>query len=171
MHNRQPVYEHGFTVNPLAYVDFGTSTMTAIGILGRYLGLFLWPGTLSCDYSYSQIPLFGSGAGATLWAIGVLFGFAGLAFWLWRKRAAIPLIVGAMVWAAVMILPTSNLFVKIGTIMADRFVYLPMTGLAIALVAGFVALAGRYTVKPAAVPAAFLGTRSSACRPTSMIGP
>lgn len=151
VNQRFPGYEHGYTVNPLAYVDIGTATMTAIAILGRYVGLFFWPGTLSCDYSYSQIPLFGSDAGATIWAVITLLAFAGATFWLWRRRAVLPLVGGGLLWAAVMILPTSNLFVKVGTIMAERFLYLPMTGLAVAAVAGLLALAERYAVRPATV--------------------
>jgi hypothetical protein len=34
--------------------------MTAIKVLGHYLALLVYPATLSNDYSYNQIPLFGT---------------------------------------------------------------------------------------------------------------
>lgn len=45
--------------NPLAApsVDFWTARLTAIKVIGKYFRLLLWPQTLSCDYSYNQIPI------------------------------------------------------------------------------------------------------------------
>jgi len=36
-----------------------TARMTAVKVIGRYVGLWLWPARLSFDYSYNEIPLFG----------------------------------------------------------------------------------------------------------------
>jgi tetratricopeptide (TPR) repeat protein len=45
--------------NPLAMpsVGFWTARITAIKVIGRYFWLLLWPQQLSCDYSYNQIPI------------------------------------------------------------------------------------------------------------------
>jgi len=45
--------------NPLAApsVSFLTARITAIKVIGKYFWLLLWPQQLSCDYSYNQIPI------------------------------------------------------------------------------------------------------------------
>ncbi len=45
--------------NPLAKpgVSFLTARITAIKVIGKYFWLLLWPQQLSCDYSYNQIPI------------------------------------------------------------------------------------------------------------------
>ncbi len=45
--------------NPLAMpgVSFLTARITAIKVIGKYFWLLLWPQQLSCDYSYNQIPI------------------------------------------------------------------------------------------------------------------
>jgi tetratricopeptide (TPR) repeat protein len=45
--------------NPLAMpsVSFLTARITAVKVIGRYFWLLLWPRQLCCDYSYNQIPI------------------------------------------------------------------------------------------------------------------
>ncbi|MGD1019669.1 MAG: DUF1736 domain-containing protein [Verrucomicrobiia bacterium] len=45
--------------NPLVKpgVGFLAARMTAIKVIGKYFWLLLWPQQLSCDYSYNQIPI------------------------------------------------------------------------------------------------------------------
>ena len=58
-----------FLDNPLVGAGFRTSRLTAIAILGKYLGLLVWPARLSADYSYHQIPLFSWSLGSwTFWS-------------------------------------------------------------------------------------------------------
>ncbi|NQU12129.1 DUF1736 domain-containing protein, partial [bacterium] len=46
-----------FVDNPLIIADFWAARLTAIKVIGKYFWLLLWPQTLSCDYSFDQIPV------------------------------------------------------------------------------------------------------------------
>jgi len=143
-----------FVNNPIADAGRFEGAMTAAKVAGKYLGLVVWPAGLSCDYSYPQIPLYGGGGweDAKAWlALGTVAGLA-LAGWGLRRRA--PLAAGGLAWAGLMFLPVSNLLVPIGSIMGERFMYLPMTGLAATLAVGLLAAARRM---PGARVAVWLG--------------
>jgi tetratricopeptide (TPR) repeat protein len=125
-----PVYGQFFVDNPIAFAGRFQGVMTALGVMGRYLGLLVLPYTLSCDYSYNEIPLFGEGAhwwlGLYAWiSLAVVAGLVWAAVRGWRRHAV-------FTWGALffflMLLPTSNLLVPIGSIMAERFLYLPSIG-------------------------------------------
>jgi pentatricopeptide repeat protein len=102
---------------------------------------------LSIDYSYRQIPVAGSGAGVALGVVG-LVGLT-LAVWaLVRVRATRPALFFLGAFALVAVLPSSNLLRLIGSIMAERFLYLPLVGVAgvtALLVDGWASTAGRRT--------------------------
>jgi hypothetical protein len=114
-----------------------------------FLGLFLWPARLSADYSYNAIRLFGWRASnwedaKALIALAVCLGAALLAVLLavrWRRTGK-PLLF-FLVFFFVALSPTSNLIVLIGSIMAERFLYLPSVGLAGCVVAAIHALGQR----------------------------
>jgi len=131
------------SANPLVSAGFWTARLTAVEIMGKYLWLFLWPARLSADYSYNAVPVFG-----------------------WRLRKAIlPSLRRDRMGRALIyfpgfffltLLPASNLIILIGSIMAERFLYLPSVGLAGCIVAA-VSVAGRRLQFPrrAAAPAAW----------------
>ena len=121
-----------FTDNPLAGADFWTARVTAIKIIGKYLYLLVWPANLSYDYSYNEIPLFGWSL--THWedwkAILSLIACAGaavVAIRSWRRHKPVFFFI-AFFFATLS--PTSNLVIMIGSIMAERFLYLPSIGFA-----------------------------------------
>jgi tetratricopeptide (TPR) repeat protein len=118
-----------FTDNPIVGADFWTGRMTAVRVLGRYVGLLLWPARLSCDYSYGQIPLV---TGTGLW-LAALMTIAALtsAVLLWRSSRTGFFVAGS---ALLVLLPVANLLFPIGTIMAERFLYLPSIAFAAAVV-------------------------------------
>ncbi|HEX4150546.1 MAG TPA: hypothetical protein VHY20_16225, partial [Pirellulales bacterium] len=124
------------TDNPTALSGFWTREMTAVKVLGYYLELTFWPARLSCDYSYNQIPAFGwswSGADLDAWlglAMVALLSVAALASW--RRLPAVFFFLG---FAFITLLPVSNLVITIGTIMGERFMYLPLVGILGALAA------------------------------------
>lgn len=126
-------YEFPFTDNPITGADFPTGRLTAVGVMARSLGLIAWPARLSSDYSYRQIPLATGkledwiawlAVAATAAAVAVLFR---------RNRTAFFF----ACFAFFTYLPASNLLFPAGTIMAERFLYLPSIG-----VMGCVVLAG-----------------------------
>jgi hypothetical protein len=108
-----------FYDNPITGAPWLLGRLTALYVMGKYLALLVWPASLSCDYSWNQIPT-GIPAAAAWFAL----------FPIRRHRTAI-FLAGA---AFLVFLPTSNLLFPIGTIMAERFLYLPSIAFAAALV-------------------------------------
>ncbi len=136
-----------FSENPLVSASLWTARFTAVEVVGNYRWLFLWPAHLSADYSYNGVPLFGWRASnweeaKALFALAAALGAALLAVLAAigpRRTGKPPLF--SLVLFFVALLPASNLIVLIGSIMAERFLYLPSVGLAGAVVAVACALA------------------------------
>ena len=128
-----------FTDNPLGGADFLTARFTAVKVLGRYLWLLLWPARLSCDYSYNQIPLVSwSFRSWEDWqaVVSLMVYLVAAALAVYSYRRARPVFFFIAFFFAAMA-PTANLFLLIGTIMAERVLYLPSVAFA-----GCVAWAG-----------------------------
>jgi tetratricopeptide (TPR) repeat protein len=123
-----------FSENPLIGADFWTARLTAVKVIGKFLWLFLWPAHLSADYSYNAIPL-ATGAGSLAILLMLVCAIALVIRW----RAANPPLFFFVGFFFVALLPASNLIVIIGSIMGERFMYLPSLGLA-----GCVIIAIRY---------------------------
>jgi tetratricopeptide (TPR) repeat protein len=138
-----------FLENPLMSAGFWTARLTAVKVIGKYLWLFVWPARLSADYSYNAVPLFSwhpaewEDAKALI-ALAVCLGAALLAVCWYRTRKPLFFF---LAFFFVALAPTSNLAILIGSIMAERFVYLPSIGLAGCVVAAIWAL-GRPVSRP-----------------------
>jgi protein O-mannosyl-transferase len=119
-----------FWDNPIAGADFWTAKLTALKVIAKYLGLLVWPARLSSDYSYAQIPLATGSAGDWLaWmAVAAVAASTALA---WRYQRALFFLAGM---AFLTFLPASNLLFPIGTIMAERLLYLPAIAASAAIV-------------------------------------
>jgi len=128
-----------FTDNPIAGADFWTGRLTALKVIARYFGLIVWPGILSADYSWAQIPL--ANGSLTDWiAIAAALALLPLTVVLYRwNRAAFFFFCVGLVWLA----PVSNLLFPTGTLMAERFLYLPALGVIACLVPAIYAVAER----------------------------
>jgi protein O-mannosyl-transferase len=142
IHQRRSMFQKSrpvqmpFVDNPILGADFVTSRLTAIKVFGRSLGLLLWPRKLSCDYSFNRISfvdwhmrrledvqaLAGLAAMIALVAIGIFC---------WRRHRLVSFWIG---FALLTYLPTSNFLIPIGSIMAERFLYLPSIGFAACIV-------------------------------------
>lgn len=150
-----PAAHVSFADNPLLGADFWTARLTAIKIIGNYLWLLLWPASLSCDYSYNQVPL-------VTWrfhtwedwkaiiGLAVCLIAAGVTGLCYRRHKPVFYFI-AFFFAS--LAPTANLVLLIGSIMAERFLYLPSIGLAGCLVVAIFAAGSRLSAKWAA-PAA-----------------
>jgi hypothetical protein len=106
--------------------------LTAIKVIGKYFWLLLWPQRLSCDYSYNQIPLVSLRFNTwedwkALIALAAMVAVLVVAIRNWRRNK--PLFFFIMFFF-VTLFPVSNLFRIIGSIMAERFMYLPSIGFA-----------------------------------------
>lgn len=139
-----------FMENPLVGAGYLTARLTAVKVIGKLLWLFVWPARLSADYSYNAIPLFGWRFFAwedakALIALAVCVGAALLAL-RWRRTRK-PLFF-FLAFFFVALLPTANLVILIGSIMAERFAYLPSVGLVGCAVVAFHELARRFSLKP-----------------------
>jgi tetratricopeptide (TPR) repeat protein len=122
--NSSPAAEFPFTDNPIGYAGWLTGRLTAIEVTARYLWLTIWPAKLSCDYSYSQIPLASGTAGDWLMC-GIVLAVAGAVVLLYRWNRTCFFLA---CFAFLNFVPASNLVVPIGTIMADRLFYVPCLG-------------------------------------------
>ena len=139
-----PVMRLFFTDNPIASAGFWSGRLTAIGVIGRQIALLIWPMRLSADYSYNAIPLANGLTGAVAGGIAVLFAAAVLAVWGYRRDRKIFFLIMFGLGA---LLPTSNLLFPIGTIMAERFLYVPAIAFAGCIAAAFWALRGRIEIR------------------------
>ena len=135
--------EFAFVDNPIQGADFWTGRLTAIKVMARYLGLTLWPARLSIDYSYAQIPL-AQGALKDWPALAAVLVAALIVVALYRWNRTAFFLMG---FAALTFIPTSNLLFPIGSIMAERFLYLPMVGLLACLVMAIYAVGKRVPIK------------------------
>ena len=134
-----------FADNPLISAGFWTARITAVKVIGKYLWLFVWPARLSPDYSYNAVPLFGWHPAEwedakALMAFALCLGAALLAVRWYRTRKPLFFF---LAFFFVALAPTSNLVVLIGSIMAERFLYLPSIGLAGCVVAAICAFGGQ----------------------------
>ncbi len=128
-----------FYDNPIVGAGFVAGRLTALQVMGKYVALLVWPARLSSDYSWAQIPPVGGGA--TDWLAFVALAAAlGAGVLVWRGNRNALFVAGAALLA---FLPTSNLLFPIGTIMAERFLYLPSIAFAAAVVAAVYAAGKR----------------------------
>lgn len=116
-----------FVDNPAATAGPVDGRLTGLGTLTRYAGLLLWPRHLSADYSYNQIAILHSlldpmaAAGLALACVVI-----GAGAWLIRRE---PLAGFALLFMAISASLTTNIVLFIGTLLAERLMYLPSVGL------------------------------------------
>lgn len=114
--------------NPIRDADFFQGLWTALKVLSIYVQKIIFPTYFSSDYSYSQIPLvnnFGNSWQTWLGMI-ILGGLIYLSFRYWHNIIGLGCIIFLSSYFIV-----SNLVFKIGTIMAERLMYLPSLGFAV----------------------------------------
>jgi tetratricopeptide (TPR) repeat protein len=143
--------EIGFLDNPLAHSEVGTRLLAAPVLLLHYVRLVLWPSSLSADYSFNQIPI-PERAGDLRVVAGVLVLLLLLYFAARGGRAGI-----AALAFVVPLAGSLHLLFPLGTLFAERLVYLPMFGAALAFGLGVEELNERSRWLSAVVAVAALG--------------
>jgi len=118
--------------NPLRATGFLVARWTAIKVIAMDLGLLVWPAGLSCDRSYREIALAGPRDVAAWIALAIVAALLTAAIARYRRDRVGFFAAG---FFGIAILPTSNLVFPIGSIMAERFLYLPSIGFAVVLAA------------------------------------
>jgi tetratricopeptide (TPR) repeat protein len=135
--------------NPLVALSPALRIANAATLVFRYAAKTLVPAGLSADHSAYALPLAARlfEPRAFLGLAGILLGIA-LAVVLWSKR---PLASFGLAFFFGTLLPTANLLFPIGTIYAERLMYLPAAGL-FAFVVGLLTPAPRTVPRPSALP-------------------
>jgi tetratricopeptide (TPR) repeat protein len=121
-----PPAQFSFVDNPLQGASFFKARMTAIAVGAKYLWLLVWPAKLSADYSYSQIPISSGAFHDWIAWLAVAAVFVAVAMQLRANR----LYFFFGMFAFLMFAPVANILFLTGTIMAERFLYLPSIGFA-----------------------------------------
>jgi len=105
--------------------SFSERIATAILILGKYIGLLIFPHPLSFDYSYNQIPIVTwTNPGAILsFLLYAVLGVAGILAA--KKREILAFGIAFYLFSLVIV---SNLFVEIGVTLAERVIFMPSLG-------------------------------------------
>src|SRR5206468_6172624 len=102
--------------NVLAGAPLVPRLLTVLKVVALYARRLVWPLGLSADYSYRQVELAtGLGDPGALAGLGVVVGAAALGAWGWRHERHVALALAALPYSIV-----SNVFVTIGTVMAER---------------------------------------------------
>jgi len=122
----------------LAPVFLGATTLqrrvTAIAALADVARLLVFPRTLRVDYSPNEFTVVTSVADQRfLLGLAAFLAWAGLTWWAWRRRREHPVEVLGLAWVGIAFLPVANLIFPTGILIAERTLYLPSAGLALAL--------------------------------------
>jgi tetratricopeptide (TPR) repeat protein len=140
--------------NPLVAVGTGVRMVTALAVMGKGAALLAFPLTLSPDYSFNAIPLVQSLLDWRLLGVLTLLALSVGALLLPTvRKKPIPL---ALTWYLLAVLPTSNLFLTVGTIFGERLLYLPGVAFFLLVGMGFEWTIRRYGMGAAAVQVVIL---------------
>jgi protein O-mannosyl-transferase len=114
-----------FLDNPLVVLPANLRILNALRVAWKYVGLHVYPATLSCDYSYDAITLYSNWQHTMPPAVAAAFL---LALWVWalRTKRSGWALAGAIYLAGFAV--TANVLILTGTIMAERLAYLPSAG-------------------------------------------
>ena len=108
-------------------------------ILGKYIWLLLFPVDLTWDYSFAQVPIVSFGDWKALLSLGIYLALGAFVIWQFNKKN---IFVFCILFYLITLFLSSNLVVKIGATMGERFLYVPSLGFCMALVLGGVHLLG-----------------------------
>ncbi len=112
--------------NPVAHLSIWGRIPTAVKVIGDYFLLLIWPRHLAADYSYNSVPVITSFTDpGFLLGLGSIIGLAVIAVVSFRRRGAMWV---AIALGLLAIAPVTNILIPIGTIKAERLLYLPSLG-------------------------------------------
>jgi len=149
-------------MNPAAAAPAVARIPTALGVQALALWRLVAPFHLSADYSYAEIPLVTSIADPRAIVGGlVAAALVGTAIVLWRRSRT------AFFWLSVALLTyavVSNVFFPIGTIFAERLLYLPSAGFCVLLAMALERVGGGRTAVAVAAVAAVVWAPTTVLR-------
>lgn len=144
----------------------GQRLLTALALWPEYVRLMVFPVRLAADYGPGVfVPALGVDPGVVSGAL--ILGLLAWSIWAFRR---VPGVAFGGVWFLVALLPVSHLLYPAGTVLAERTLYLPSAGFAIAA-AGTIQHLGqvkgvRWVGPLAAAAVLLLAVRTSARNPT-----
>lgn len=100
-------------------------------VLGKYIWLLLFPVNLTWDYSFSQVPIVHFSDWKALLSLAL---YSGMGVYVLLRFKQKDVYVFSILFYLITIFLSSNLIVKIGATMGERFLYVPSLGFCIALV-------------------------------------
>jgi hypothetical protein len=101
-----------------------------LGVASQWTRLLVWPARLSFSYNPPAIPVRDTPGGAAVVGALVLATAAAVAMTA-RRRA--PVATFGIIWAAVTLLPVSNIVFVSGVLLTERSLFLPSVGLVLAV--------------------------------------
>ena len=108
----------------------GQRVLTVLALAPQWVRLLYWPAHLQADYSPLEIDVATSLEPAVVAGVLIVGGLLGLGCAVRRRNP--PLAFGAA-WTAIALLPTSNLLVATGQVLAERTMMLPSVGALLAV--------------------------------------
>ena len=127
---------------PLIGLGPASRALVTLGTVPAWIRLLFWPAQLSFDYSPPGYPLTAAPAMVHLLAAVIVALLATLA---WACRKNTPAVTLGITWAAIAILPVSNLVLPTGVLLAERTLYLASVGAALVVGGAGQLLAGPAT--------------------------
>lgn len=112
---------------------FGTRLFTMLSVVMEWVRLFLWPATLSADYSFSRLRVYQTFDAVMIPGLLVLFGATWLGVALRKPHRGLTF---GLSWAGIALLIPSNLVVVTGFVLAERTLFLASAGVAICIGVG-----------------------------------
>jgi tetratricopeptide (TPR) repeat protein len=117
---------------------------TAFYVLLRYVGLLIFPHPLSYDYSFAQIPVFKINNPYVIFSVLLYGAMTVYAIIKIRQKSVIAF---ALLFYLIVLAPVSNVFLLIGSSMAERFLYIPSLGFCMLLTALLIKITKTDTIK------------------------
>jgi tetratricopeptide (TPR) repeat protein len=130
-----------FLDNPLASLPATWRILNSLRVAWKYLGLHIYPATLSCDYSYSSILVYADWRRTLPAAVAAALVLAIWIWALWTQRSEW-FLAGAIYLAGFAV--TANLLVPTGTMMGERLAYLPSAGFCLLVVLIWIRVENRH---------------------------
>ncbi len=135
-----------FVMNPLAYAGRWERWTTGLVLLAKYLVMHFWPCPLQVDYSFDSIPVVTTWRDTRLWsAVAVLAAAGSLLVVSYRRRSPAWVGLAFLVGGAALF---SHFIRPFGFVFAERVMYLPSVGYALAAAVGFRAIWNSTTSRP-----------------------
>jgi hypothetical protein len=128
----------------LTFQQIGRSErlLTMFGLVPQWLRLLYWPAHLQADYSPQETRVVTSLDSGALAGAAVLFAIIGLGLALRRRQPVVALGIG---WALIALLPSSNLLLPTGIVLAERTMMLPSAGALLVIGSLFTRLVERWS--------------------------